>query len=172
VPYLLDTDVLVASKRMHYHPDFCQLFWDWIDAGHSLGVFFSLDKVKDELMSGNEDDLLRQWCKRPGLSDFFLPSKVAVAEYAVLANWVAKRQPAYLPAALSKFLAAKGADAWLVAAAANKGLAWKVVTNEVSAPESKKDVKLPDAAASLNIETISLSQLLRKHAKSNFQFAM
>lgn len=171
MPYLLDSDVLVASKRLHYHPDFCQLFWDWIDAGHSAGVFYSLDKVKAELMSGHEDDILHQWCKRPGLASFFLSSKGSTVEYGAVANWAATKQPNFLPAALNKFLSAKGADAWLVATAANRGAAWKVVTNEVSAPQSRKDIKLPDAAIAMSVGTLPLTGLLRAHAKANFSFA-
>ena len=170
MPYLLDTDVLVASKRLHYHPDFCQIFWDWIDYGHSAGFFYSLDKVKLELMSGNEDDILYQWCKRPGLANFFLTSKDSIPQYAHLANWANLRQPAYIPAALSKFLAVKGADAWLIATASKMGATWQIVTNEVPAPDSKKDIKLPDAAKSLNVTTLSMTDLLKRHAKKNFGF--
>jgi hypothetical protein len=166
--YLLDTDVLVASKRLHYHPDFCQLFWDWIDAGHTGHSFYSIDRVKDELLIGNEQDLLRQWCKRVHLSDFFLPTRDATPKWAELANWAQSK--AYLPAAISKFLSAKSADAWLIAyAALTPG--WTIVTNEVAAPQSRKDIKLPDAAAALGVRTVNLSQLLRTHAKSNFTFS-
>lgn len=167
--YLLDTDVLVASKRIHYHPDFCQLFWDWIDAGHQGGTLYSIDKVQGELLGGNDEDLLYQWCQRPNLSEFFLESKGAAAKWADLAQWASKRIPQYLPGALTKFLHVQSADAWLIALAAS-GKNWTIVTNEVRAPDSKRDVKLPDAASALNVPTISLAELLRKHAKTNFTF--
>ena len=166
--YLLDTDVLGTSKRIHYHPDFCQLFWDWVDAGHNGGTFYSVDKVQDELLGGNEKDLLHQWCKRPDLANFFLPTKQATAKWGELANWVKTKQ--YLPAALAKFLAVKSADAWLIAyAALSPG--WTIVTNEVAAPDAKKDIKLPDAAAALGVKTMNLSQLLKAHAKANFTYS-
>ncbi len=168
--YLLDTDVLVASKRIHYHPNFCQMFWDWVDVGHAKSAFYSIDRVKAELLSGNEEDLLSEWCKRPKLKDFFLSTKNATPKWTELAQWAEGRQPKYKPAALAKFLTAKSADAWLVAyAAANGG--WTIVTNEVPAPQSQKDVKLPDAAAALGVPSISLHQLLRNHAKSNFTYS-
>lgn len=166
--YLLDTDVLVASKRIHYHPDFCQLFWDWIDAGHSGGCFYSVDRVKNEQLGGSETDLLHQWCKRPDLADFFLPTKAATPKWGELAKWASGRQ--FAPAALAKFLSVKSADAWLVAYAATTP-GWTIVTNEVAAPDSKKDVKLPDAAAALGVRTMNLSQLLKAHAKTNFTYS-
>lgn len=169
MPYLLDTDVLVSSKRIHYHPDFCQLFWDWIDDGHTRQAFYSIDRVKGELEGGDDEDLLQQWCKRPNMGDFFLGTRASAAKWGELANWAHRRMPAFLPAALAKFLDAKSADAWLIAyAASNPG--WVIVTNEVSAPESKKDVKLPDAAHALGVETIPLPKLLRRHALTNFTF--
>jgi hypothetical protein len=171
VPYLLDTDVLVASNRIHYHPDFCQLFWDWLDTGHGKGQFFSLDKVKDELEGGKDDDLLKQWCKRPQLKSFFQSSKAHASKWQQIANWANTRDPKFTPGALAKFLDIKSADAWLIAyAAANPG--WTIVTNEVSAPESRKDVKLPDAATALGVKTIPLSRLLQIHAKNNFTFGI
>lgn len=168
--YLIDTDVLVSSKRINYHPDFCQLFWDWVELGHSNGTFFSIDKINGEIAGGDEEDMLRQWSKRSALSQFFLPTKSATAKWADLANWARSRQPKFLPAAVSKFLDAKSADAWLIAYAASEP-GWTVVTNEVSAPDSKKDIKLPDAGTALGVITMSLPKLLRLHAKSNFTFA-
>lgn len=169
MPYLLDTDVLVSSKRIHYHPDFCQLFWDWIDEGHAHQAFYSIDKVKGELEGGDDEDLLKQWCKRPNLSGFFLGTKASAPKWTELANWAAKKTPSFIPAALSKFLDVKSADAWLIAyAASNPG--WVIVTNEVSAPDSKKDIKLPDAAMALGVDTIPLPRLLRQHAARNFTF--
>lgn len=169
MPYLLDTDVLVASKRIHYHPDFCQLFWDWVDAGHGSGLFYSLDKVKDELEGGDDEDLLKQWAKRPHLKSFFLSSKPYTANWQRLAQWASTRSPSFTPGALAKFLDIKSADAWLIAyASGNPG--WHVVTNEVSAPDSKKDVKLPDAAQALGVQTFPLGRILRLHARNNFTF--
>ena len=29
--YLLDSNVFIEAKRLHYGFDFCPAFWDWID---------------------------------------------------------------------------------------------------------------------------------------------
>ena len=80
--YLFDSDVLIASARLHYAPAYCQLFWDWLSAGHKAGLFFS--------------------------------------------------------------------------------------ANEKSEPNSKKDIKLPDAALWLGVKTVKLFDLLQQYAGHNF----
>lgn len=167
--YLLDTDVLVASRRIHYQPGFCQAFWSWVDAGFSNEVLFSIDKVKDEIANGHESDPLSEWAKQAKLKSFFLSTKGVAAKWAEIATWAQNRVPEYSNGAKNKFLSASGADAWLIAfAAANPG--YTVVTNEVPAPESKNDIKLPDAAKALGVRTINLIQLLQTHAHNNFTF--
>lgn len=166
--YLLDTDVLVVSSRIHYDPGFCKAFWDWIDVGFNSGVFFSIDKVKDELSSGQED-VLSQWSKRSNLKNFFLPTKAATSKWADISNWAETKTPAYLPAAKAKFLNAKSADAWLIAHSAYQSN-FEIVTNERAEPNSRKDIKLPDAAKAQGVNAINLTQLLKKHAHNNFTF--
>jgi len=166
--YLLDSDVLVTSNRWHYQPGFCEAFWDWIDAGHKSGRFYSIDKVKDELCGPKkEPDLLHKWAMRPGLADFFLKSSPAATHWSDLSNWALARP--YLPAAKEKFLNVKSADAWLIAFSLHAGEC-VVVTNEVAAPESKRDIKLPDAATAHGVQTMNLSALLALHAHKNFTF--
>ncbi len=167
--YLIDTDVLVVSSRIHYDPGFCKAFWDWIDVGFDSGMFFSIDKVKDELSSGHEDDVLKQWSKRTKLKNFFLPTKVATSKWADIANWAQTKTPEYLPAAKAKFLNVKSADAWLVAYSAHHSN-FEIVTNERAEPNSRKDIKLPDAAKAQGVVAINLAQLLKTHAFNNFTF--
>lgn len=143
-------------------------FWDWIDVGFKSGVFFSIDKVKDELSSGQED-VLRQWSLRPDLKTFFLPTKAATGKWADIAKWAETKTPAYLPAAVAKFLNVKSADAWLIAYSAHQSN-FEIVTNERAEPNSRKDIKLPDAAKAQGVNAINLSRLLKKHAHDNFTF--
>lgn len=30
MPYLLDADVFISAKNLHYGFDFCPAFWDWL----------------------------------------------------------------------------------------------------------------------------------------------
>ncbi len=63
----------------------------------------------------------------------------------------------YFKAAKDKF--AKGADDWLVACAQVHGAI--VVTNERNAPESKRQVKLPDVCAEFGVQTTNTFSMLR-----------
>ena len=36
--YLLDANVFISAKNLHYGLDFCPAFWDWIIANNASGV--------------------------------------------------------------------------------------------------------------------------------------
>jgi hypothetical protein len=165
--YLIDSDVLITSKNLYYRPDYCEAFWTWIVSGHAAGRLFSIDKVKQELLNGNKEDPLHQWAQNDALENFFLGSATSTPKWKDLASWAVKGN--YLQAAKDKFLNASSADAWLIAVAAAEGDC-VIVTNETSAPQSQKNIKLPDAAAALNVKTISLFELLQGKAHKTFEY--
>jgi hypothetical protein len=158
---------LISSKNLYYRPDFCEAFWSWIISGHNAGRFFSIDKVKTELMNGKKDDPLYSWVQDDALKDFFLGSSASAAKWGDLAKWAVAGN--YLQAAQDKFLNVNSADAWLIAVAASEGNC-VIVTNEVPRPDSKKEIKLPDAAAALNIKTVSLFEVLQNNAHQTFSY--
>ena len=47
--YLLDANVFIQAKNLHYGFDFCPAFWDWLLAGNNAGNVFSIEKVGDEV---------------------------------------------------------------------------------------------------------------------------
>ena len=55
--YLLDTNVFLQAKNLHYAFDFCPAFWDWLKQANNAGVVSSIEKVRDELV----DDDASQW---------------------------------------------------------------------------------------------------------------
>jgi hypothetical protein len=55
VTYLLDTDVFIQAKNLHYGFDFCPAFWAWIDQAYAAGTAFSIEKVGDELQAGGDE---------------------------------------------------------------------------------------------------------------------
>lgn len=59
--YLLDTNVFIQAKNLHYGFDFCPAFWDWLDQKHATGDVRSISLVGDELMNGT--DALADWAK-------------------------------------------------------------------------------------------------------------
>ena len=164
--YLIDSDVLISAKNLHYRPGFCEAFWGWIVDAHKAGLLFSIDKVKDELLAGNDDDPLYDWAQKPGLNGFFLASEPGAQKWKELSKWAV--EGGFIAAAIDKFLGAKSADAWLIAFAAAEGK-FVIITNEVSAPQGKKAIKLPDAAAAVGVKTISLFEVLQLFAHRTFE---
>lgn len=54
--YLLDANVFIQAKNLHYGFDFCPGFWDWLVAENRAGKVFSIERVGDELQ-GIADEL-------------------------------------------------------------------------------------------------------------------
>src|SRR5690606_14649823 len=134
--------------------------WRWLDDSHAARVICSIDKVRDELLKGDEDDHLAQWAKTKQEAGFFLDTRGLMAKFGEVSSWAMLRRPSYRPAGVQKFVRADAADAWLVAFAASAAHEYAIVTNEVGAPEGRRDVKLPDAAAAFGVPTIRLFDLL------------
>jgi hypothetical protein len=61
VSYLLDANVFISANNLHYGPDCCAGFWDWLaHTGHN-GAVFNIDKVADEIEAG-QDELSARGC--------------------------------------------------------------------------------------------------------------
>lgn len=148
--YLLDADVFIQAKNLHYGFDFCPAFWDWLDDAHARGVVYSVEKVDDELVDGD----LRPWADEHG-AGFFLPPDEAVLEsLRQTAQWA--NAAGYEPTAVNTFL--QVADYYLVAHA----LAYDhtVVTHEVPSNSTKK-IKIPDACIGIGVKCVTVFSMLR-----------
>jgi hypothetical protein len=66
--YLLDANVFIQAKNLHYGFDFCPAFWDWLIDRHAHQVVYSISQVGDELIAG--DDALAQWADQQGRAFF------------------------------------------------------------------------------------------------------
>ena len=136
--YLIDADVLITAKNSYYAFGICPGFWNSLLHGHSHGHLHSIDRVKQELLRGREDEDLTQWVKGSVPGGFFLASdnNQIVAAYGRIILW-ATDNPQYQDAAKTKF--ASGADGWLVAHGIVTGKA--IVTNEQPRPESRNAIQ-------------------------------
>ena len=56
MPYLLDANVFIQAKNLHYGMDFCPGFWEWLLKANADGRVFSVESVGNELQ-GVADDL-------------------------------------------------------------------------------------------------------------------
>ncbi|ALG67302.1 DUF4411 family protein [Beggiatoa leptomitoformis] len=167
--FLLDANVFIQAKNLHYCFDFCQVFWDWIIQAHQAGIVFSIDKVKQELENGKEDDPVRQWIDDERLSKFFLADlndTQVVNVYREIVNWIS-RDTHYTELAKAEFLRADIADASLIAVAMTHN--YTIVTHERSDPNAKRRVLIPDAAKEFRVECVLIYDLLSKYAAHSFQ---
>ena len=137
--YLLDANVFISAKNLHYGLDFCPAFWDWLVVGNEVQA---------------QDDDLSVWAvgRGPG---FFLPIDAAVLPaFAVVSSWATSQR--YDPAAVSTFL--QVADYYLVAHAYSAK--HTVVTHEVPSGSARR-IKIPDACIGLGIKCINPFEMLR-----------
>jgi hypothetical protein len=148
--YLVDSDVFIQAKNLHYGFDFCSAFWDWIDREHANGLLASVAAVSVELVAGGDE--LSAWAR--ARQNLFLPADEAVvAELQRASQWAHANYVAPGPAT---FLAA--ADSYLVAhAAAHHDI---VVTQEQPANSPSK-IKIPNACQALGVSCMSVFDLLR-----------
>ena len=59
--YLLDTNVFIQAKNLHYGLDFCPAFWDWMVEQNGRSCVHSVEKVGDELAAGADE--LTDWAE-------------------------------------------------------------------------------------------------------------
>ncbi len=69
--YLLDANVFISAKNLHYGLDFCPAFWDWIVANNASGGVFSIEKVGDEVLALADE--LSVWADARGAGLFLRP---------------------------------------------------------------------------------------------------
>ena len=151
--YLLDADVFIRAKNLHYGLDFCPAFWDWLVAENDAERLFSIEKVGDEVQAVADE--LSIWAAARD-DDFFLQPDAAVfPALAAVSAWAGGQR--YEPAAVSTFL--QVADYCLVAQA----LAGRhtVVTHEVPSASTRK-IKIPDACIGLKIKCMTPFEMLRR----------
>jgi hypothetical protein len=149
--YLLDSNVFIQAKNLHYGFDFCPAFWDWIDRGHTDAALFSIDKVRDELIGGADE--LATWAQQR--SAFFLePDAAVVPSLQAVSAWA--NAGGYEPAAVATFL--QIADYYLVAHAHAHGHV--VVSHEVVAHSTKK-IKIPNACIGMGVKCVTPFEMLR-----------
>ena len=159
--YLIDSDVLITAKNRYYGFDICPGFWDALLRHHEQGALFSLDRVRQELLAGRDEDELVQWASQVTPADFYLSTHEAnvANSFTEVMLW-AQQNPQFYDAAKAKF--ATGADGWLVAYARVHG--HTIVTNEQPRPQARNEIKLPDACVQFGVEfqdTFAMLKALR-----------
>jgi hypothetical protein len=153
--YLLDTNVFIRAKNEYYGLDVAPGFWDWIAEEYQTNDLRSISAVHDELVAKKDD--LSIWVSRLP-TDFWLEeTDEDVASLRSVAQWTMTTPAKYTQQARTDFLAK--ADYRLVAAAAaGKHV---VISHEVSAPDSQRAIKIPDACAAFQVVSREPFELFR-----------
>jgi hypothetical protein len=105
--YLLDANVFLQAKNLHYGFDFCPGFWDWLGTANARGLVYSIERVKAELVDAD----VAVWAAQYGDEFFLRPDAPVAAALATVSTWVTGQ--GYEPAAVNTFL--QVADYYLVA---------------------------------------------------------
>lgn len=150
--YLLDANVFIQAKNLHYGLDFCPAFWDWLVETNATGKVFSIEKVGDEIAAGADE--LATWADARGSGFFLKPDAALLPALGSVSAWATGQ--GYESAAVSTFL--QVADYYLVAHALAHGCT--VVTHEVAAPSLRK-VKIPNACIGVGVRCMTPYEMLR-----------
>lgn len=151
--YLLDANVFISAKNLHYGLDFCPAFWDWLIQQNASGIVYSIEKVGDEVMAVADD--LSAWARERGERFFLEPDAAVFPALASVSAWATGRE--YHSAAVSTFL--QVADYYLVSQALAGG--HTVVTQETPSASVRK-IKIPDACIGLGIKCMTPWEMLRR----------
>ena len=150
--YLLDANVFIQAKNLHYGLDFCPAFWDWLIDRNAAGSAFSIEKVGDEIQAGADE--LSTWASARGTAFFLKPDAPLLVALASVSTWATSQ--AYDQSAVNTFL--QVADYYLVAHALAHG--HTVVTHEVPSPSVKK-IKIPNVCIGLGVKCMTPYEMLR-----------
>jgi uncharacterized protein DUF4411 len=150
--YLLDANVFIQARKLHYGLDFCPAFWDWLVRENAAGRLYSIEKVGDEIKAGTDE--LSDWADARGEAFFLKPDAAVVPALGRVSTWANGQQ--YEQAAVSTFL--QIADYYLVGHALGHG--HTVVTHEI-ASTSRKRIKIPDACIGVGLKFMSPFEMLR-----------
>lgn len=156
-PYLMDASVFIEAKNRYYAFSICPGFWDSLIGRYETGDVFSIDKIKQELLQGNEKEDLVQWVVNDVPDAFFLSAHdKAISDcYGNIMLWV-QRNPQFLDYAKAKF--ATEADGWLIAYAKIHG--YVVITGEQYKPEARNCVPLPNVCKAFDVECCDVYRML------------
>ncbi len=156
--YLLDANVFIQAKNLHYGLDFCPAFWDWLIANNKDKEVFSIEKVGDEINAGADE--LADWATQRGPEFFLKPDESILSALGSVSAWASSQK--YEPVAVNTFL--QVADYYLIAHALAHG--HTVVTHEKVYSSTKK-IGIPNVCIGLKIKFMTPYEMLR-HERARF----
>jgi hypothetical protein len=158
--YVVDTNFFIQAHRAHYPLDVASSFWNKVKELAEKGIIISIDKVKNEIYNNN--DALKQWCIDNLPDNFFKSTSNITSSYRQVVSWATERSNHFLPNALNEFLDSEEADAFIVAYVLSENHDRVLVTQEISEPNRKTKVKIPDVCLGLNVKFVNLMDMFRE----------
>jgi len=162
--YVVDSNFFIQAHRDNYPLDIAFSFWNKVRQLADNGTIISIDKVKNELYDKN--DALESWCKSNLPDSFFKDSSEVLAEYGRVSVWANSMNSHYMPNAINEFLGADEADAFIVAYALANTDKRIVVTQEISQPNRKNKIKIPEVCNALNVQVVNTMGMFRQLGES------
>lgn len=151
--YIFDSNAFILASRQHYAFDIAPGFWTWVKDQKLTGQAASSKWVKGEIDAGTrplKEDPLKAWA-RGVRADFWVNDSMdTVQAMAELTAWVQHPDRIYTPQAVAAFLGS--VDYRIIAQA--KAEEAILVTSEVSEPNAKRAVKIPDAAQAIGVACV------------------
>lgn len=152
--FLLDANTFIEAKGRYYGMSICPAYWDLLLRAHERGRIISIDMVKQELTSGNDE--LADWVKDN--NHIFIPETDLEIQKlftdAVLPTVYGMSH--MKPGTHEEFLS--GADPWLIATAMYKRAT--IVTQEVYKPDIKKKIHIPNVCEMLDVAYMDTFDML------------
>ncbi len=158
--YVLDSNFFIEAHRSTYPLDIATGFWNRIHELATAGTIISIDKVKDELYDKNDE--LEAWCREFLPEDFFRSTTSVINEYRMISEWTVSRRDHYLANAINDFLEADEADAFLIAFALADTQNRIIVTQEVSDPNRRNRIKIPEPCDHFHVKYVNTIEMFRQ----------
>ena len=83
--YLLDANVFIQARNLHYGFDICPAFRDWLDEQNRAGKVASIEKVADKLHAGADE--LADWADARGDRFFLRPHDMVAPALRTVSDW-------------------------------------------------------------------------------------
>ncbi len=158
--YVVDTNFFIQAHRAHYPLDVACSFWNKVKELADKDIIISIDKVKNEIYNNN--DVLKQWCIDNLPDNFFKNTSTITSSYRQVVSWATSRSNHFLPNAINEFLDSEAADAFIIAYVLSDNDNRVLVTQEISEPNRKTKVKIPDVCLGLNVKFVNVMDMFRE----------
>ena len=158
--YVVDSNFFIQAHRATYPLDVAVSFWSKVRELAEAGMIVSIDKVKKELFDKNDD--LEGWCINNLPTEFFKDTSSALREYRQISAWAISKSDHYLPHAINEFLDADEADAFLISYVLQDVQNRVLITHEVSKPEQKKKIQIPEPCDVFGVTYMNTIQMFRE----------